>query len=69
MSRFPLWGVGEVIYSVVLSAEDLFSQLATALSAQIPEDHSNLGTSALQRDVGVAEVQVAMEFLQVLLVF
>lgn len=58
-----------MIYSVVLSAEDLFSQLAPALSAHILEDHSNLGTSALQRDVGVAEVQVAMEFLQVLLVF
>lgn len=58
-SRFALWS----------SHREDISQLATALSAHIPEDHSNLRISALQRDVGVDEIEVALEFLQVLLVF
>lgn len=58
-SRFVLWS----------SQREDISQGATALSAHIPEDHGNLRISALQRDVGVDEVEVALEFLQVLLVF
>lgn len=58
-SRFVLWS----------SQQEEISQGAPALSAHIPEDHGNLCISALQRDVGVDEIEVALEFLQVLLAF